>query len=215
MRKLALLFAVFLVVTGLLTGVKNYFGSFQKITISVKNPANTYSLELYKAIDKEDEITKNGEKLQTITSNTTLKLKKGIYVLVPKGDNLDTKWINFTLANTPKTITLDIPYSEDYLIKQVTSELAELNNVITSANPFISILYDIQRGQLYGKAEWYGTTLTPKNDFSENRNGDVLRVLLHRENNKWVLLSDPPKIILSAPNFPNVPLDVLEAINKL
>ncbi|MBI5357952.1 hypothetical protein HZB74_03860 [Candidatus Saccharibacteria bacterium] len=74
-------------------------------------------------------------------------------------------------------------------------------------------LYEIQPGKLYRWGEWYGTTL--KYVGNDTFNGDVLRVVLKHEQEGWQVKTEIPDITLSKQIFPDIPVDVLRAVNSL
>jgi len=44
---------------------------------------------------------------------------------------------------------------------------------------------------------------------------DTLRIVLEKKNGAWIVASDPPNIILSTVNYPNIPKAILDAVNSL
>ncbi|TAH36627.1 hypothetical protein EYC59_00420 [Candidatus Saccharibacteria bacterium] len=214
-KKLVLLaILVVILVTGLLV-FRQYKISFQKVTININNSSSTVRVGLYERKDIEGEPQKTGEELQTITSGETFKLKKGMYVLVPKGEQLDPTPIRLTVQATPVNLTLDIPYTQEYLQQLLTSESAAIQTAITAKYPTLTKDYTLNPGLLYHRGEWYGTTIDNKIGPENNRFGDTLRLVLQKKDGQWVVLSTPPEILLSAPNYPQVPVDFLRIINQL
>jgi len=106
---------------------------------------------------------------------------------------------------TPTTKKVD-------LAAKLQQELPTITAVITAAYPLISTDYTINNGKLYGDGQWFGTTLTYKGTDTANR--DTLRLLLQKKDGSWVLRTTPPQPILSAKAFPDVPKDILQAINQ-
>lgn len=217
MNKKKIIFLAILAVI-LLVGlsiVRQYRNSFQKVTVNINNSSSDVQVDLYKRAAIEGAPQKTGEELRTITGGETFKLKKGMYVLVPKGEQLDPTPVRLTVDNTPLTLTLDIPYTQAYLQQLQTSELPAIEATILAKYPSINADYTINQGVLYHRGEWYGTTISNKIGPKDNRFGDTLRVVLVKKNGQWVLLSTPPEIILNAPYYPEVPVDLLRIINNL
>jgi hypothetical protein len=83
---------------------------------------------------------------------------------------------------------------------------------LQASNPKISQLYVINAGSLYHHGEWYGTTLSYKGPDALSR--DTLRTVLHKVNGAWEVAA-PPKLVLSAKDYPDVPAKVLSAVNAI
>lgn len=98
------------------------------------------------------------------------------------------------------------------LKEKLQSELPTIMSVMTAAYPKITTDYTVNTGQLFDEGQWFGTTLTYRGTDSDNR--DTLRVLLQKKNGVWVLRTTPPRLILSAKEFPDVPKSILKTINK-
>lgn len=106
-------------------------------------------------------------------------------------------------SEKPKELSL-----EEKLIK----EQSVINGVLVGKFPLVATDYTVNKGQLFDKGQWYGTTLTYKGQDINNR--DTLRVLMHKEGGVWKLLTTPPRPLLSIKEFPDVPKTILQAINK-
>lgn len=112
------------------------------------------------------------------------------------------------VAPTPTPSASKEPTTEEKL----TSERDTIDGVLIEKYPLIATSYVINKGELYEEGKWYGTTLTYKGADLDNR--DTLRVLLEKKNGVWILLTTPPRPLLSVKEFPDVPKSVLQAINK-
>ncbi len=80
------------------------------------------------------------------------------------------------------------------------------------AYPKIATDYTIAKGTFYENNTWYGTTMTYKGEDSMNR--DTLRVLVQKKDGLWVFRTKPPTPLLSKYDYPDVPVKVLQSINK-
>ncbi len=109
-------------------------------------------------------------------------------------------------SSAPKTMT------KKDLAARLKKEQSTILGVLTTAYPKIKTDYSINQGQLFGKGEWYGTTLTYKGTDSMNR--DTLRVLMQKKHGVWTLRTTPPVPLLSTVEFPDVPKSVLQEINE-
>lgn len=100
----------------------------------------------------------------------------------------------------------------DQLEKLRDTELPTIKTVITTAYPLVATDYIINKGALFDEGQWYGTTLSYHGKDTLNR--DTLRVLLQKKDGVWILRTKPPVPLLSTEAFPDVPKDILKAINQ-
>ena len=96
--------------------------------------------------------------------------------------------------------------------EQLKAEQTAIDAVLIEKYPKVASDYIINKGQLFEKGKWYGTTLSYKGADVDNR--DTLRVLMEKKDDKWTLRTNPPQPMLSAKEFPDVPKSVLQTINK-
>jgi hypothetical protein len=192
-----------------------YIRSFQDVSVVIKNPAGSVKLQLFAAEEVDHNLKPIGDALRTITTDETFSIKKGAYVLVPSGENIDTAPLSFVLADKPVTQTIDLPYTQSYLEQLASQELPAITAALTAEYPKVATDYTLNPGKLYHRGEWYGTTIANKQGTEEYIFGDTLRVLLEKQNGQWVVLSEPPEIILTTPVYKNVPVEVLRDINSL
>lgn len=102
--------------------------------------------------------------------------------------------------------------SEKQLRDRLTGEIQTITAVLLTAYPKINIDYTIGDSKLYGEGQWFGTTLTHTGADKDNR--DTLRVLMQKKDGIWIIRSTPPEPLLSVKKYPDVPRDILIAINK-
>lgn len=112
---------------------------------------------------------------------------------------------NKSLSPSPKP-------TADQLEKLRDTELPTIKTVITTAYPLVATDYIINKGALFDEGQWYGTTLSYHGKDTLNR--DTLRVLLQKKDGVWILRTKPPVPLLSIEAFPDVPKDILKAINQ-
>lgn len=98
------------------------------------------------------------------------------------------------------------------LEQKLTVELPGITTVLTAAYPSIKTDYVIEKGQLFDQGQWFGTTLTYQGTDSDNR--DTLRVLMQKKKGVWTIRTKPPRILLAAKDFPDVPRSILKKINQ-
>lgn len=209
--KFAVAGAILLVAIFGISAVLRHFNSFQKLTVSYKSDVS--SVELYQGVNQNGNFRATGQKLQTVASGETYKLKKGLYILRPSGEKIDTSDVAVTLDTIPVEKTISPNFSTEYLKTLLGDEEASIQAAILLSNPSLSVLYKINPGTLYKHGEWYGTTLSYKGPDSLSR--DTLRLVAHKTGGSWTVATNPPQISLSAKNHPSVPRDVLVAVNAI
>lgn len=182
----------------------HYLVSFHSITLNVKGEVTSI---VYKVIDNKDQSS-----LKTIKSTVAMSLQNGQYCVKPTDTKYDTSAICFTVQNKDMSITIDPDYSANYLEQLLITQIDQINSVITTKYGPIIDSYTLIGGVLYGKGEWYGTTLTEK--VAPSDRGDIYRVLLEKKGNSWVIIAYP-QIVLSKFDYPQVPFTVLSDVNKL
>ncbi len=178
-----------------------YINSFQKVTITFNRSHGTITLE--------------GSTLKeplTVVSEQEMKLKKGSYKLITSGTNVKQTTEDLQVGGEPIEKNIYIPLEDAYLSKQLSKEQEVITRTIAEHYPRLQTFYTINPGKLYGRGEWYGTTLTYKGSDSDNR--DTLRLLLKKENKQWLLVTTPPQQLLSTKLLPDVPSYILRDINQ-
>lgn len=140
----------------------------------------------------------NGEPLITVRANTTY-LDSAIQELI-------------SLAKAPQTIA-----TYNVKINDFTNELANFTSN-TNLNPteYLKTGYNdvsslvVNPGKSSG--EYYYTTMTTGNEISYTL--VTYRVVLRQSNNTWQIIGTPYPVVTTT-NTPNVPLDILDAVNNL
>ncbi len=148
---------------------------------------------------------------QTIADGQSVKIKKGTYTLSTFGNNISTKNKSITINESSQTVVVSFTYTKEYLAMLYKKEEEAITTALLKKYPSIRKHYKITGGALYQKGEYFGAKLIHRNQSSDNR--DSLRVLMKKQSDAWIILSNPPVPVLSAPNFPEVSVDTLRAIN--
>jgi len=155
----------------------------------------------------------NKAKINSFTSDRfSLSLPKGDYHYVIDGKNIDGNAINFNVDKSDITINIDPDYSSAYLSSLLATEKDSILSVIKNTYPAIISNYTISGAKLFKKGEWYGAVIRQIVD--PRSTADQYRVILKKENGKWVMIHYP-EIVVTKINFPNVPIEVLTAVNDL
>lgn len=225
-RKLAVLMTILVViVVAVLLGF-GHLHSFQKLRITVKTKATNLKISLYRLppesstheIAPEKFLTRENL-LQEVRDGEILKLKKGHYMVVSSGnaDYTDQK-SEIGLDENPETVVVDPVYTPVKLATNLASERSSLLQVINPVLGPSAAAYTIDMGKLYLTGEWYGTTLKPKQAAEADDAGlgyvDIYRLVAHKENGSWKVITKPPELFLSHVKYPDVPRDILIDINK-
>ncbi len=185
-----------------------YYFSMRKLTVNYSNIAH---VSVYR-VDSRG-IDKNSKPVSTIkSSGQTIKLRSGSYVVRFEADtNYQDRDVAVNLNQKHQTITYKPYFSSDKLASLLPSELPSIKQLISTQIP-ASSQYEVQPGKLYHLGEWYGTTLVYKGqDFF---NADTLRLVAHKENNSWIIKTNPPNISLSRLVFTDIPSDILRSVNE-
>ena len=117
-----------------------------------------------------------------------------------------------TQSSKVETVKQTKPLTKAELEQKLVTELPVVTTALTTAYPLIATTYTIEQGQLFDKGQWFGTTLTYLGTDKDNR--DTLRVVMQKKDGNWILLTKPPRPLLSAKDFPNVPVSILKKINQ-
>jgi hypothetical protein len=192
----------------------NYYLSLRTVVVNYEN-INSVSIFSGEKITDRD-----GQKpLKTITRpGQEIKLRKGSYVLqYDAADNYRDYFVNINLKDKRQAVSISPDYSDKYLNELLDGQISSIKESIEAKYPKVRKLYDIQRGRLYKKADWYGTTLVYKGSATgaDLFKTDTLRVVLKKENSGWMVKTNPPNILLSKYVFPDIPEDILRNVNSL
>ena len=114
--------------------------------------------------------------------------------------------------------------SEEVVIQM--EEVTAANKSNTNVTPYLESLhatikatyiipdgYEIATGELLEDDTWYITTIwqPPKTqwDFAN----DIYRVILHKTNNKWTVVTKP-SLIFAYADYPDIPKPIIKSINE-
>jgi hypothetical protein len=203
------LLIVVVIIVGVFSGYR-YVTSFRSIQITYKNVSAVTVYDISGVGDDGGDkkvvgkITESGKKIRLKKGRSFSAAYTGI-------DGYDSSEIRFGSSQVDKTIAIDPYYSDSSLNQLLEQQYPVLQSILRAKYPNIS-LYTIQKGKLYHWGDWYGTTLTYVG--SDYLNRDTLRVILKKENGQWVIKTDPPSIVFSKFNYPDIPVDILSAVNN-
>lgn len=180
----------------------NYFLSFHSVSVSLGDA--TKSATIY---------TSSGKEIKQLSSSGKITLREGNYYIIPTGDHITTDKITFTVEKNDKNITINPPYSKEYLATELTKELPAIQAALTAKYPTLITNYILKSGALYERGDWFGGLLAPKvNDIRDRRS--PYRVVLHKKDTSWEVVRRP-EYTLSASRYKEVPTNVLRAVNAI
>lgn len=201
-----ILISIIIVVIAIISFITyQYFSSFKEVSFSVKQTGLT--VDVFK-INKDTD-----QKINSFSGDVKLSLQNGDYYYIANGKKVDSTHHLFTLTDAVKTITIDPDYSSAYLASVLAAENTTIQTVISVAYPAVIKQYDVFSSQLFQKGEWYGGLLKYRTS-DPNDIRDPYRIIMHFENNKWVIVNYP-EIVVTKTNYPTVPVEILNAVNTL
>lgn len=182
--------------------------SFQSLTINI--PSGT-SAKVFKATDDNGNYDPKSTPIASTNSSTTLKIKKDSYVVAAQASS-DYKPTSQTveLSIQPETVTLNPSYTDHKLSSLLEEQRADIIQIIAKKYSSLGDSYTVGTMKLYTTGEWCGVLLTPK----DPNTVDVRRLILNKKNGVWVIATDPPSVVVSAPVYPDIPKDVLSDVNN-
>jgi hypothetical protein len=214
LARLRTLIVVIVLVTAALVAFMVYRNRSLSVQYVTVNYLHSHGVAVYDVSETQNAKTNKSVLAASLSrSGEKLKLSRGrSYMVSAQGDTgYENKTAGFVLGNNQQTIKINPYYSTAKLDSLVNSELGAINAALASKYPQIN-LYQIQTGKLYHWADWYGTILVYKGSYGLN--ADALRVILAKENDVWVVKTDPPDITLSKYVYPEVSVDILRSVNN-
>lgn len=186
----------------------SYEHSFQKLSVILDSQVK--SADIFPN-EGEGHVPKSNDPIKALSSSQEFKLKKGSYVLVTKtSGSLASQTVYFELQDTKVNLTVSPGYTEQELKSMLVSEQALINQTFNSKYSNAAAGYTVQNGQLFRRGEWFGAVLVPA-----GATQDTLRFVMQKRDGKWAIATDPPEIILSSPVYPDIPKEILQAVNSL
>lgn len=179
-----------------------YLDSFRNIVFDIKQPDVT--LEVFKS--------SSNQPIKTITSTQTIPLQKGEYYYVTKGDLYEESNTPLVVEND-SDVVVDPAYSRNYLSSMLAPQEKGIHEIISDTYSSVIGQFDIHKGELFGRGDWYGTILTKKVE-DERQITDPYRVILKKRGDDWKIFGQP-EIVVTTTNQPEVPVDILHQVNGL
>jgi len=204
MNKRFAIIAGILIIGGILAlqGVL-YLASLHKVTINLIRPGLTVEV---------DNVDNNQTKKVAEVKNTTqLSLPKGNYAAIATGANVSSVPTAFIVTDHDISVDINPNLSDAYLAELLKTEQPAINAAIVAAYPQVPAGFKLKTGKLYREGNWYSTTLL-QNPPHPKSNGDLYRIVVHKEDGQWKTAT-APKIVLSSKDYPDVPDDIIRSAN--
>lgn len=201
-RKTIIILISILIAAIIGVSVTLYILSFRTVTFDIV-PENVSITILKEGSDQQ---------LDTLNQDGSLQLQDGTYEAVPTHKDYTSNSIPFTVDSEDITLTIDPAFSSARLESMADSERTAIDKLLRQSYPNVIKDFTIQPGTLYEKGQWYATTLQ-QNPLLGGQQGDMYRVVLHKEDTQWRIVAGP-KIVLSTQEYPDVPFAILTDINS-
>lgn len=177
-------------------------------TLSIQTGQADFTADIYKA----DDINRQ-RKIANSKEEAEVKLQDGDYIAIASNDKFSKDPLAFTVTKDTKRVTLQPSFSSATLSIMLSNESATLKKVLVDTYPQLSKGYKIGLGKLYKMGEWYATTLTVIPE-DRREDGDIYRVVMQKENATWRIVKTP-EFVLTTSEYPMVPKEILQEVNKL
>lgn len=178
----------------------SYLLSLHKISFTLQNGVT--GATIYRS---------NKQEVLRISSNGNILLKNGDYYLIPEGPNLSRDPIIFKVADKDMAVSVNPPYSKEYLNGLLDKEKPAVIAAITGKYPSVFTNYTLTRGALYRKGEWFGGLLKP-NISDRREQKDPYRIVLQKKDGRWEVIRRP-EYVLTSSKYKEVPVDILRTVN--
>lgn len=214
-RLLAIIISILVIIGGLgLYAYWSYVNSFQNVTVDNPRNASISLYQVFEADDGHDHDESEHHEINTFKDVTNrIDLRPGEYCLKSTDTKYSAEDVCFEVKDKAVSVSINPSLSSDYLDSLLTDDLKQqLETIVATKYAPLMNGYVLKSGALFNEGEWYGATLTTI--IEPNDRGDVYRVLLHNESNEWKIVGYP-QLYLNKYDYPNVPVSVLEATNKL
>lgn len=185
------------------------------LSIAIEPQVPGFTVKVYKGSGEGNQELLEENLVATVTQNQTLSLREGKY-LIRGGPAPDFRVVYEEVElKDNSSVTLSPEYSDDKLATLLQQESSAIQQAIRSGVYGFNDSYRLGPGRLYSLGEWYGTIIYPNLSSEELRLQyvDVFRLVMKKENGNWKLVTEPPQLVLGAPDYPEIPKDVLNSVN--
>lgn len=207
MKKNIIISSIAIIVVIVAVAATTYILSFHHVTISLQSPDITGNIV---QVDTAGRTTRT---IGAVSTTKPVSLQDGRYAVIASGNVYDASPVFFQVTGHDTSVTVNPSYSTSHLQALLQNELATVSALIQSTYGARLESYKVTTGALYQKGEWYGTTIVG-NPTPDGAFGDTYHVVLHKVNNTWQIATTP-EIVLTTHSYPNIPKNILTAVNNL
>lgn len=205
MKKKIIIFSIlFIVVISAIT-IISYILSFKEVIFSLAPDVTT--ITIYKEKDY-----KNKSNPTKVVDKQVINLQTGTYIVIPSGNKISNDKISIFIKEDT-TIKINPDYSKYYLLSILNTEKNNILNILKQKYPDLIKNYSIKQAELFKKGQWFGGLLV-NNQSNPNNIKDIFRFIAYKESDIWKIVNFPD-LILTKKIYNNVPIEILNAINKL
>lgn len=158
-------------------------------------------------------LNKDGVETARFYNDITLDLEKGSYMLVAESEDYAVENYGVNVEGTME-VKISYVFSGKRLEELLTQELAdEFDEKLSVAYPMQMRDHIVTKRRLFGEANWAGVIVESRAGREDNIQS-VYRVVFRKNGAEWNMMGRP-ELILTMDSHPNVPLGILEQINRL
>jgi hypothetical protein len=206
-----MMFVVLVIAAGIGLGIyKNRLNSTHLVEVKIPNASE---VSIYKDLGGDGSSNYSGGKLLfKLVTSQKVKLADGTYdFVVTNNPELYQNPVDKVVINSSVKEVLVTPVLTDQaLANLLKDEVAAANAALFDKFPTLKQSYTLSSGRLYLDGNWYGAVLKP-----QNSSLDSLKIIEHKQNDKWVVAVSTPAVSIGQPSNPSIPFDVLKAVDQL
>ena len=186
--------------------------NYHTLAITFDNTNPSAKVELYRTSHEEaTHLTRLTQKVGDVASGEKKFLKDDIYAVKTSGSDYSENIRYFSLKGGDLTYGYTLSFSKAKLDQLRDRERAAARAAITAEYPALEGLYEFEADQLLLQGDWYVASLSYRGP--ERLSRDRLRVVAYKQNDEWKSVTKP-QITLGAPEYPTIPVEVLDAANR-
>jgi hypothetical protein len=213
MKRVAILVGSFLALMVLVViGLKLFVFSYTKIDVSNRSLA---SVSLYPNVISdtgpyEYDSTKLVATIEAGKIQQVRLKKNSSYVAVINDTSLYA--FRFVSINTSGTtsVVIDPNLSNNQLDKLAQQEKPAIIDALNGSFNDWEANYTLGSLKLYQKGDWAAVILNAKNSSKY----DNLRTILRKNNQTWIVVVTPAKILITKPAYPSIPAEIIDDVDN-
>ncbi len=195
--------SITLFIVSLLAILIAYGLSFHKLTVEI---VGSFDAIIYK-----QEVT-GTKTMATINNSKNIWIRNGIFCVRADDPKYSQIPACVVVNGKKESIKLDPNYSNQHLEELLEPEIQPIHDLIKQTYSPLINNYQIDRGKLLGKGDYYATTIIELSAYYTRK--DTYRIILKKIDNGWQTLGKP-EIVVNKYNYPDVPRNILSEVNDL